>query len=73
LKTHREDAAAMQIHLGYGLDDRFAPAHRLMAEVLAPDRVDTAAGGHDWPVWQQLWENFLDRRTSRDASLLRIP
>jgi pimeloyl-ACP methyl ester carboxylesterase len=18
-------------------------------------------GGHEWPVWRQLWENFLDR------------
>lgn len=73
LKTHRENAAGVQIHLGYGLDDRFAPGHRLMAEVLAPDCVDTAAGGHDWPVWQRLWENFLDRCASRDASPMRIP
>jgi pimeloyl-ACP methyl ester carboxylesterase len=65
LKTHREHAASVRIHLGYGLEDRFAPGHRLMAEVLAPDCVDTAAGGHDWPVWRQLWENFLDRRASR--------
>ena len=21
---------------------------------------DQFAGGHEWPVWQQLWEHFLD-------------
>ncbi len=52
---------AIEIHLGYGLDDRFAAGHRLMAEALAPHRVDTTAGGHDWPAWLQLWQNFLDR------------
>lgn len=55
--------AGMQIHLGYGRDDRFATGHRLMAEALAQDCVDTTAGGHTWPVWLQLWENFLDRQT----------
>ena len=55
--------AGTQIHLGYGCNDRFAAGHRLMAEALAPDCVDTTAGGHEWPVWLQLWENFLDRRT----------
>jgi hypothetical protein len=54
--------ASMQVHLGFGLDDRFAAGHRLMAEALPEDCVDTAAGGHEWPVWLQLWENFLDRR-----------
>lgn len=60
LRTHREQAAALPVHLGYGLDDRFAAGHRLMAEVLAPQCVDTVPGGHDWPVWLQLWENFLN-------------
>lgn len=61
--------AGMRIHLGYGRDDRFAAGHRLMAEALAQDCVDTTAGGHAWPVWLQLWENFLDRRTfPTDAS-----
>ena len=50
---------AMPLYLGYGNDDRFARGHSLMAGALAPDRVDVAAGGHDWPTWHSLWELFL--------------
>jgi hypothetical protein len=64
LKTYRQHAPSTRVHLGFGLEDRFAPAHRMMAEVLDANCVDTVAGGHDWPAWQHLWENFLDRRMS---------
>ncbi len=52
------------IYLGYGRDDRFASGQLLMAEVLGSresNNIDAVAGGHDWPVWRKLWENFLDR------------
>lgn len=52
----------LPIHLGMGLDDRFAARHRLLAEALAPQQVDVVPGGHEWPVWRTLWENFLDAR-----------
>jgi pimeloyl-ACP methyl ester carboxylesterase len=55
-------AGALPIHLGLGREDRFAPRHRLMAAALAPDSVDIVPGGHDWPTWYRLWENFLDAR-----------
>ncbi len=32
----------------------------MMAAVLPSDAVDVLPGGHDWPVWRQLWEKFLD-------------
>ncbi|QID16468.1 alpha/beta hydrolase [Nitrogeniibacter mangrovi] len=47
------------VWLGYGRQDRFAPGHALMAEVLPPDRVATVDGGHDWPTWRQLWDRLL--------------
>jgi alpha/beta hydrolase family protein len=50
------------LHLGFGSEDRFANSHRLMAGALAPDNVDVVPGGHEWPAWRQLWENFLDTR-----------
>lgn len=50
------------LHLGYGSEDRFADSHRLMAAALAPDSVDVVPGGHEWPAWRRLWENFLDTR-----------
>jgi len=47
------------VYLGYGREDRFARGHALMSEALAPDRVQVAPGGHDWPTWSALWERFL--------------
>ena len=56
----RRRADAKGMYLGYGREDRFAPAHALMAEALAPNAVHVASGGHDWPTWIALWEYFLD-------------
>jgi pimeloyl-ACP methyl ester carboxylesterase len=53
---------ALPIHLGLGREDRFAARHQLLASALAPGSVDIVPGGHDWPTWYRLWENFLDAR-----------
>jgi pimeloyl-ACP methyl ester carboxylesterase len=53
------------LHLGLGREDRFAERHRLLAAALGPGQVDTVAGGHDWPTWRRLWDNFLDGRLAR--------
>ena len=53
-------AHAKRMYLGYGREDRFAPAHALMAEALEPTAVRVVSGGHDWPTWSALWEHFLD-------------
>ena len=50
------------LHLGFGSEDRFADSQRLMAAALASDKVDVVPGGHEWPAWRRLWENFLDSR-----------
>jgi enterochelin esterase-like enzyme len=49
-----------RMYLGFGQDDRFSAAHRLLAGALPPDSVDVVAGGHEWRTWSKLWENFLD-------------
>ena len=48
------------LYLGYGLADRFAANHRLLAEALPEGRVFTTEGGHDWPQWSRLWRRVLD-------------
>jgi pimeloyl-ACP methyl ester carboxylesterase len=58
----RSRAGALPIHLGFGREDRFARRHRLLAAALGQQAVDTVPGGHDWPTWHTLWENFLDAR-----------
>jgi len=55
-------AGSLTVHLGLGREDRFANRHRLMAAALPPGSVDIVSGGHDWPTWRKLWENFLDAR-----------
>ena len=60
IKGHRSHPSPL--HLGFGRDDRFADSHRLMAAALAPESVDVVPGGHEWPAWRRLWENFLDTR-----------
>lgn len=57
-----QPADSRWIHLGFGRDDRFAGALRLMAEVLPESAVNEVPGGHDWATWTVLWENFLDLR-----------
>jgi pimeloyl-ACP methyl ester carboxylesterase len=48
------------LYLGFGLSDRFASNHRLLADALPTGHVFTTEGGHDWPQWSQLWRNMLD-------------
>ena len=52
----------VEVHLGYGSEDRFATAHGMMAQALPAEHVDQVGGGHDWSAWRMLWERFLDRR-----------
>ncbi len=51
--------AARPFVLGFGRSDRFVENDRVLAEALPLGRVFTAAGGHDWPVWQVLWRDLL--------------
>jgi len=53
-------ASSPAIYLGYGREDRFAQAQVLLGTALAAQNVDVVPGGHEWPTWQRLWENFLD-------------
>jgi len=55
----RQEGAVPPVFLGYGTSDDFAPAHRLLAEVLAQERVFAETGGHDWVPWRSAWRRFL--------------
>jgi len=54
-------ARAPRVYLGFGREDRFADTQRLLARALPADSTRVIAGGHDWPVWRALWDNFLDQ------------
>jgi pimeloyl-ACP methyl ester carboxylesterase len=49
------------LYLGYGTEDRLAPAARALAAVMPPSHVLTTSGGHDWGTWRILWRSLLAR------------
>jgi hypothetical protein len=57
------DRKTPEIYLGYALQDRFAPVHKLLAARLPPQRVVSLPGGHDWPSWSALWRQLLDAKS----------
>ncbi|MBL0716042.1 MAG: hypothetical protein JJV98_20340 [Desulfosarcina sp.] len=50
----------MPIDLGFGMEDDYAAAQALLADVLPEDRVVRIHGGHDYPTFKALWERFLE-------------
>jgi hypothetical protein len=52
-------APELPVFLFYGNEDRFVQFHQLLATRLKPDAITTISGGHDWPVWQALWQDFI--------------
>ena len=64
--------APIPLYLGYGLADPFLADDELLAAALPAERVFTAEGGHDWPVWLTLWQRMLDvLPLRRDATCAR--
>ena len=59
LREHVPSRRRPELLLGYGAQDRFAPGHRMLAEILPPDHVVTLPGGHDWPCWRALLQSLL--------------
>jgi pimeloyl-ACP methyl ester carboxylesterase len=53
----------LPVWLGLGHQDRFLDRHRLLAAELVAQAVFTLDGGHDWPTWRKLWDNFLNTWT----------
>lgn len=50
----------LPLFLLYGRDDRFVEFHDLLATRLTSKAITTISGGHDWPVWEALWQHFIN-------------
>lgn len=59
LQASTREPQGTTIFLGYGESDRFAFSDRLLARALPQERVFTAPGGHDWPIWEALWRQIV--------------
>lgn len=57
----QQPPAGLPVFVGYGSEDRFAAGMRQIAERFPAAERHAVPGGHDWPVWQRLWQHFLDR------------
>lgn len=63
-----------ELFLGLGREDRFADTQQLLARSLPSACCLTLEGGHEWPVWRRLWDNFLEHHLARSAqSMVRMP
>jgi len=56
-----------ELFLGLGREDRFADTQQILARSLPPACCLKLDGGHEWPVWRRLWDNFLERHLVRGA------
>lgn len=59
--TSRARMTSPPVHLGYGRDDRFADAHRVLQSLLPAGHTQVVGGGHDWPPWRMLWRQWLQQ------------
>lgn len=51
---------AAPIFLGYGENDPYVKAHRLLAATLPSQQVLAVDGGHSFSTFRKIWETFLD-------------
>jgi pimeloyl-ACP methyl ester carboxylesterase len=65
------DATQKRPHLfiGYGNQDRFAPANQILGAGLPEGHAITTPGGHDWDTWRALWGALLDSPTFKRVLL----
>jgi hypothetical protein len=54
-------AGCRRFLLGRALDDRFASAATLPADLLPPEQVISTPGAHDWNSWRVLWRMILEQ------------
>ncbi|MGH1360075.1 MAG: alpha/beta hydrolase [Burkholderiaceae bacterium] len=50
-----------RIILGYARQDRYAVEQRELAAKLPPNDVITVDGQHDWPAWQHIWQQIINK------------
>jgi len=57
IKTHQAQPVSLHSDSGARTLRRQPPNDGRRA---GPQSVDVVPGGHDWPAWRQLWDNFLE-------------
>lgn len=63
--SQQQQTTCPRIFLGFGSNDRFVRAHRLLAAALPANRVVEVPGGHDWVPWRALFAALLPKLAQR--------
>ena len=58
LREQKRAATRLPIFIGWGNEDRFASGIAAYAEQMPEAHIETLPGGHEWPVWANLWQRF---------------
>ncbi len=61
IKSEVAKAKTPPIYLGFGNDDMYVEAQKLLAENLPASHITRLEGGHDYQTFKALWLSFLDR------------
>jgi pimeloyl-ACP methyl ester carboxylesterase len=56
-----------RLYLGFGEEDCFVSAHRLLSAVLPDRQVFIAPGGHTWSTWRHLWGRLQEAEALDDG------
>ncbi len=65
LRDYRPGETPIDIYLGYGASDAFAPALDMIAAQLRADNVVKVPGGHTWRAWHAAFDALLARGAFR--------
>ena len=60
LKDNLTTGKLPHIYLGWGEEDRYADASKLLAAHLPHDRIFHICGDHNWTTWGTLWHEMLN-------------
>ncbi len=68
LQGYKDKPDLPPLYLAYGQDDRYGLGHDLLTEIISPDHLFTISGGHTYPVFTSLWQQFVQH-----GDLSRVP
>ena len=70
LQQQKSDNNLKSVYLGYGKQDRFIEAIKLLESILDKNNIIAIDGGHDWETGQKVWKQQL---ASRQQTGLLLP
>ena len=65
-----EKSLHVELFLGYGTEDPYASAHKLLGDILPPDHVIITPGGHTPEVMKRIWRIFLEKEALSSSAYL---